>query len=465
MMSFGEQLQRFRERTANHRGRFKALILPGTRQDITAALLIGALEPERVAFLLTAQTRGMPQDVAQKLNSSCDRWFIPDGDYSNTNTIYIGIKKVLEEWPDLNSVEIAADVTGGFVPMSVGIAKAAHVLKLSTTYVLSDYEGRTPIPGTQRLELLPDPYTVFGDLEADEARRLYAMNDYAGAQRIFANLEERLKQHNSNGDQKDKDMQRRSCYYYACATLSQTYAAWDVFDWDQARVALETLLQSPLLPDLEPERARLQVQLAMLQRLASENNLLEKENKGLLLPLLTNLESVLPLLGTLHANARRRVEQGRYDVAAMFHYRCLELLSQHRLAMYGISSERPDFTAALRERSSLKQDYKRVQREQGRKKASDLPERTIGLFVGYMLLAALDDPLVRGYPIKDIEDRTYARNKSMLAHGFRLITRNEYNQFREVVDAMLARFFQECEHDQATWEQHCQFLDPFEQQV
>ena len=46
---------------------YRALILPGTLQSTTAALLIAALDPERVALLLTADTAALPEQVWNKL--------------------------------------------------------------------------------------------------------------------------------------------------------------------------------------------------------------------------------------------------------------------------------------------------------------------------------------------------------------------------------------------------------------
>jgi CRISPR-associated protein (TIGR02710 family) len=445
-LSFDEQLQRFRERTANHRGRFKGLILPGTgKHNITAGLLIGALEPARVAFLLTDQTRDMPQRVAQALNTSPDGWFVPEGDYSDTDTIYSGIKEVLNEWADLSPSEIAADVTGGLALMSVGIAKATHVLNLNTIYVKSDYDGK-PIPGTQWLEFPPDPYTVFGDLESAEARRLYNTHDYSGAQRIFANLEERVPEPDAS-------------IYRAYATLSETYAHWDVFNWREANIAIERLLNAPLPPNIEPERSRLQKQHAMLQRLNADTARLAA-NK---LPqsLLEDLDSILPLLGILRSNAQRRAAQGRYDMAAMFLYRCLELMSQHRLAGHGILTERPDYGAIRKRIPDLDTRYRNIERSLFRNSYGIEEGRSINLLNGYMLLKALDDSLIHDFDLKQIRNSVKARNNSMLAHGFRLIDEKEYQQFREVVDKIVTRFFQVSKHDQLAWERTSTFLTLF----
>jgi CRISPR-associated protein (TIGR02710 family) len=469
-MSFQAQLERFRERTAMYRGHYQALILPGTRQHITAALLIGGLEPQRVAFLLTEQTRDMPEkvktelaNVTTALSHSPKDWLVLPGDHATTDTVYQGIKQVLEHWHDVPPTAIAVDVTGGFALMSVGIAKAAHVLRLTTIYILSDFHQETNrvIPGTQRLEFPPDPYTVFGDLEADEARRLYRTHDYAGARRIFADLSSR------RVPESDKQS------YRAYALLAQSYTDWDVFAWDKAAAALAALHTPPFPADLEPYHKRLQAQLIALQQLTSDNEQWEKKPT---LTLLQDQTSVLPLLGSLYANARRREAQGRYDVAALFSYRCLELMSQHRLATWGILTEKPNFDGVPQGVRTLEHSYRAMQRTQNQKryerekqqnaqahkrnKIHGLPNR-ISMFAGYMLLAVLGDDLVRDYDISQIEARTDARNKSMLAHGFRLITSAEYEQFRAVVEELLDRFFVVIEDDRHHWEQTYQFVCPF----
>ncbi|NJP06827.1 MAG: TIGR02710 family CRISPR-associated protein [Chloroflexaceae bacterium] len=157
---------------------------------------------------------------------------------------------------------------------------------------------------------------------------------------------------------------------------------------------------------------------------------------------------------------RRREAQGRYDVAALCLYRCLELLSQQRLALWGISTDRPDFAAALRRKPRLEDRYRDVSRAQGRRRFYGLPDRSFGLFVGYMLLAALDDQLVADYPIDQIERQTHVRNQSILAHGFRLITETEYDSFREIVETLLDRFFAVLATDRAFWEATYHLYNP-----
>lgn len=448
-VDFADELRLFRERCGGTT--FDGLVVPGTLQPTTAALLIGALEPQRVAFLLTPDSHAMPDKVAGKLrlDNVPQNWQRYDEDHTDPLQIYRSLRKIIEAWSDLPRERLAVDVTGGTKPMSIGLAKAAYVLNLPTLYVESEYvsagdgaERKVPRPGSQHLAPLPDPYVEFGDLEAAEAARLYAAHDYANAERIFADLGRRVP---------SPDGPR----YAALALLAGAYAAWDVFDLATARDRLAAWLASATGEnELAATITAQQRTLERLEHVAGQAASRGPET----LATLADPDAVLALLGSLYASARRREDQGRYDTAALLLYRCLELIGQHRLATWGVLSERPDFTRVQSRVTDLEKRYRRIQSDQGRRRPYPLPDRAIGLFVGYMLLAALDDPLVRGYDIRRIEDRSDARNTSLLAHGYRLISHDEYQGFAEVVEELLDSLLALLSRDRAAWEQTSRFV-------
>jgi CRISPR-associated protein (TIGR02710 family) len=421
------------------------LITMGTGQELTAAMLVAACQPARLAIIPTVGTEGFAERLQALLGSSVP-WpelgpalgaIHPD----DTNAIYRALHQVITAWPP--GGRYLTDVTPGKKPMSVGVAKAATLLNLPTLYVNSQFVQNAVVPGSQRLIDLPDPYVVFGDLEAAEARRLFHAHDYTGAQRIFGDLSRRVPQ-------------PERMTYAVYADLARAYAAWDAFDLPLAERTMVGLVAAIIPAPLDHQCIR--AQAAALQTLVTVARRAAGRGQEAL-STLASVDDVLPLLGSLHANARRREDQGRYDTAALLRYRCLELISQHRLARRGILSEQPNFTLVLRETLDLEQQYERVNRSQGRRRFYGLPDRAFGLFVGYMLLAALDDELVRSYPIAQIEQRAEARNKSILAHGYRLITQEEYAQFARVVEDLLDRFFTVSGKDRQAWEQTFTFVE------
>ncbi|MGB9755119.1 MAG: TIGR02710 family CRISPR-associated protein [Roseiflexus castenholzii] len=454
-LPFPDMFRRFRSTIGDHA--FRGLVLVGTLQADTPSLLIAGLNPERIAFLLTdqsrekgliAQCRARLEQVADQVSLRCspDAWFCPNGDHSNVLSVYTGLRAVLDRWNDLEHHEIAVDLTGGKATMTVGLAKAAHVLRLASVYVDSDYADNRPIPGTQRLATPEDPYLVFGDLEAAEACRLHNHHDYAGAERVFRDLARRVP------DNQD---------YAIYADLSAAYLAWDSFVPQPAAMALDRVLAHNVLPDaLQARRVTLEAQRQALTQLTAINQCLTNRHSQAAdaLAALNDLDQVLALLGSLHGAALRRAAQERYDVAALMRYRCLELLSQHRLATYSVWTAEPSFDAAHRRVPDLNGRYRQVQREQGFRKVYDLPERSIALFEGYMLLQALDDPLVREWDIGLVRQRSYVRNTSILAHGFRAISRHEYEQFADIVENVLDRFFTIAQLPRYEWEQTYHFV-------
>jgi CRISPR-associated protein (TIGR02710 family) len=451
-MDFAAQLAAFRARTVDPG--FAGLIVLGTEQhNVTAALLLGTLALRRVAFLLTPETTTFAEYIAGLLGRSSEGWECLVANHLDTREVYRSVKVLRERWDDIpDPARIAVDVTGGRKPMSVGLEKAAHVLGMTTIYVESEYypaggEKRGVIPGTQRLVVPPDPYTVFGDLEAAEARRLYAAHDYEGAGRMLTELATRVPEHSP---------------YALQAELAAAYAAWDAFDAPGALSHLARVVSAepPELP--ATARATLATQLAALRQLVDDSVHL-REQRSPELAYLRDPARVLPLLGSLHANALRREAQRRFDVAALLHYRCLELLSQIRLATYGLLTDAPRYDDVLRVRPGLPAAYERIERALfPRSRPRGMPGyrdyAKITLFNGYMLLAALDDPLVAGRDIRQIRDRSEARNRSTLAHGFRSITATEYEPFRRLVEELLDRFFDLYGQDRAAWEASYSFV-------
>ncbi len=212
--------------------------------------------------------------------------------------VYTGLCEVPDRWSNLDRQEIAVDLTGGKSTMTVGLAKAAHVLRLPAVYVDSDYADGRPVPGTQRLAMPEDPYIVFDDLEAAEARRLHNNHDYASAEKIFRDLAQRVP---DNPD------------YAIYADLVAAYLAWDGFAPDQAGEALDRMLAYAGLPaDLQPARGGLQTQRAALAQLTAINRRLiqRKTPPASALTALRDLSQALALLGSLHGAALRHADEG-----------------------------------------------------------------------------------------------------------------------------------------------------------
>ena len=100
------------------------------------------------------------------------------------------------------------------------------------------------------------------------------------------------------------------------AALSEAYAAWDSFDLPGAERMLDILLATGPADVSEAMRQHLIAQAESLRTI----NAIGRHLHGRSGPPLAALEDssfILALFGSLYANAMRREEQGRLDVAAL----------------------------------------------------------------------------------------------------------------------------------------------------
>lgn len=455
-----EVARRFRASVAQAGAAYRGLVLVGSGQPDTAALLIDALDPERVAILLTDQTRGdgrrpgfaeqVQQRLAQirpdwPLRCPPEGWLMTERDHATTLATYQGLDDVLRAWPDLPRTLIAVDLTGGKSTMTVGMAKAAYLLDLPSVYIESesDPDLNIPIPGTQRFERPPDPYAVFGDIERRRAGEIFNRYDYAEAAEVFR----RLAQAGAapQADRADRAWRHTDDAFWA--GVADAYAAWDGFDLRAAMARLSRLTPpAPLVASL----AKQQASLALVQRLVGiprpERN--RRETWGAVSSYLAAMERfaaqqlallqerdaggrplVIPaLLAMLYANGLRRAAQDRLDTATMLLYRCLELMSQQQLALQGVLTEwARDSLQRLAQRHPRLQHVTAVEKRAG----------TVALGVSYEILKLIDDPFARQVQLQQLREAAEIRNQSLLAHGFSFISRDDYQAFRAVVDATI----------------------------
>jgi len=347
--------------------------------------------------------------------------------------------------------KVAVDVTGGKKSMVAGAALAGAVMDADLFYVDSEHyliAQRRPEPGSEFYIQLTNPYEVFGDLEEERAREHFNQEDYAGARQILEHLYVKV-----------PDPRR----YHILGLLASAYEAWDAFDLVNARDRLVELCDSIFryCPDchglpLVEHQTLFDQQRQLLDLLIDTLLCPVEEIEG---KLLGDIERTAALIFTLMANADRRVRQNRFDMASLLCYRVLEMLSQRRLAQYGISTGDPDYKKLPLPPSDLLDRFNRLRRSAGLR-GDDyrwLPNE-LSLFNGFLILAALDDDLVADLKLKVLNERVRSRNFSMFAHGFRFITAKQYESFANLVAPLLAAFCAIEHIDQQRMEHLCAFV-------
>jgi len=385
------------------------------------------LKPEKVMILYTDRTQHLIYDVIEFTKLRPSQLFTSRIDAENPLELYKEIKNIYTKWGKPQNIYI--DFTSGTKSMLAGSAMAGAVINAKLVYIASEFNVllRKPNPGSERLVLIDDPYKVFGDFDKERAITLFNNMDYLSAYREFDELDQRT-------DTKE---------YCSLKYLAKAYESWDSLDFDGAVTNMSNCIE--LISIIEKSnnyftlctyKEKMKKQLEVLNTLKTihkENN--KQEHKAHI------FNNIGYLIANLYQNAMRRERQGKYEMASLLLYRILEVIEQKRLWNYGIDTANADYSKLSMDSDVLLEKINRI-----REKIYDFDKCThldkqIGLLAGFILLAALQDDIIRTQkPGKEIgflnELRRVAeiRNNSIFAHGYEFINYEKYNDLKKVVE-------------------------------
>lgn len=310
------------------------------------------------------------------------------------------------------------DITGGRKVMGASAALAAWQLNLGLSYVDGDYdpELRQAVPGSDRMLVLDNPTSLFGEQEMDVATQAFMSGNFEVARSRFAVLADRLVQ----------PAQARFM-----AALSALYRAWCDLDRDALPMAAETV-RGALGP------ARREVSDATVRAVRAQLQLLDELARG----------DRRALLLTFSVLADHYRSVGRHDFAALFSYRAIEhCLSAHLSQRYGFACDNPDYDLLTTDRRRLGDEYRITINAVRQAQASRRLPTVAGPFAAAVLLKAIGDPfataagLATVEGLRDLEDLAKARNASVLAHGEQFISRTQSEALNAKADKLLEAYW------------------------
>jgi CRISPR-associated protein (TIGR02710 family) len=353
---------------------------------------------DRVAFLVSAQTRGLVDDVERELGRALP-WkrlvLTPDPqDLSATyRAVAAELPRVLAEW-GVDWGDVAVDLTGGTKVMVAALVLATIHRATRYVYVGGDERDRegagVVIAGRERPIQSMNPWEELGN---ERLRRIgWAFNrlQFAAAAALADDTAARV-------------AQDRRAYFGALARMIEGFAAWDRFDYQEARPKIERSLDTLALEwghrglaELTEKVRRCLVVVTDLAQAARPEAPTER------------------LLRDLLSNAHRRGQERRYDDAVARLYRFIEGVAQCALwEEYGIRTSKVPV-----EEFPEGEPWERL-RSQAR--ADRQPHVEIGLLRAYELLErrghALGALVSRLQRRGDFAGLLAARNQSLLAHG------------------------------------------------
>lgn len=421
---------------------YEGLILSVGDSYAPLVLSVATLRPKKVCFLATEQSRQYLDIIVEMTGLRASAYEVKDVDKNNPLQIYQAIKEIYLKWG--RPANVALDFTGGTKAMSGGSAMAGAVIGADLVYIASSWyipDLRCPYPGSEHLEFIPNPYEVFGDLEEAQALELMRNHDYTGARCIFSRLTKAV-----------PDPRK----YQVLELLTQAYKKWDNLELDEAREHLAEVIRRVRQYGQEQGNFVLHDRLEQLERqrealdsLCGDLKALRDATRGRsqsTVAVLSRREFVKALMGTLYCNALRRENQNKLDMAALLLYRLLELVEQAALAAHGLDTAAPDYSKLSGvQRDELLGRFKKLHAEVYKRRSvpANLPT-PISLVDGYMILAALEDPLARNLEWNRLRGLVEQRNYGIFAHGFDFIKEKNYSEFKilaqEVTNRYLKRF-------------------------
>ena len=325
----------------------------------------------------------------------------------NIQKCYEEIRKRSKEWIeqlDLDPGKVCVDFTGGTKAMAGALILAAVELNLNTFEYVSGDE-RDPETGRvtsgQYVVALPSPLSTYAVRELERADWLLENSHADAAAEILESAIHKC------GD----ELKARIETY---AGISDCLARADRFDFGKGN--------RPLSRDFSAYLIRLELfDYAAYEKMrVFENHWQTVRDQTKESGKTPGTETLLELL----ANAERRARQARFDAAAARLYRVVELHAQILLReAFGAELGQPrleDFPERIREDA---QNLLGVPPDHGKYKVS--------LQDSYCLLNFSDNSQIssQSYIGYDLRDHLAKRNNSILAHGARPVSQDDYEKF------------------------------------
>lgn len=404
--------------------RYEGIILTTGFSPEPLILTTTALEPKYVHFICTEQSVKFLDRIVKECGLSAERWDKDIIKRADGADVYEKVKEAVRRWErkGMKGGKIAIDPTGGTKAMVSGSAVAGAFLNADLLYVDSTHPwvmGK-PVPGSERITLLSNPFDIFGDLEEKKAVELFNRHNYEISIGEFGRLRGLT-----------SDPRRFEVKQY----LAEGYGAWDGFDFEEALSKLKLSLKKYEQYRISVEKIDEQVE--KIKRHIEILKVLRKNTKKPMFELLRDEEFSFRLMVDVFCNSGRRAEQGRYDDAIIRFYRVLELIAQYRLAKRGINTSDVKIDDAEVTKEVTKEFEKYSEVLYGAKRG--IADR-IGLMDSWLLLYVLKDERIKNFSeLKEIKDKIGIRNELLIEHQNQLGNKKKCDELEKFVRGWLKK--------------------------
>lgn len=305
--------------------------------------------------------------------------------------------------------DVIVDYTGGTKTMTAALVLATVSRGFSFSYVGGSQRTKGGLgiveSGSEEIYAGENPWQLFAVQERQRLTHYFNVYQFAACRTLIQEVIGRLA----------RDERRRFETFLA---LVEGYEAWDQFNhrrglrrMDEATAKLRQLADLKAEGFLSPLIAGLASNLEFLRRLKQETQ---------------DFQNLHPLiLNDLLANAKRRIEEGKFDDAAARLYRLVEMIAQ--IEVWQLSQAKTENFPLEEIPLALREEFAR------RYRSERDGQIKLGLEASYQLLQEKRNEIgQRFFQDRGRFDRLQqARNRSILAHG---VTPIEEERARELLN-------------------------------
>lgn len=357
-------------------------------------------EPDFVYFIVSESTEEIARTVVRKRRipeNSCEIRVLEDPD--NLEKVYELVEQIDEEIRKrFPGAEKAISYTGGTKSMTAGaVIFATYHLDWKLAFQHGVRQDVDRVKGADQWKQV-DVLNIYVKGQFKVYADLLSKYHYSTVDWLISKIQ---RSGDLNKDLFDKISKLRNC--------CKAFDAWDRFNHNEALKYLDLVRGESMSKWI---------------RLAKQ-----------LTGIISNADPYLKVTDLI-ANSERRFAQGRYDDGIARLYRALEWLAQIRLrTKYGIDSN--DVNLEL---------VPEQLREQFHPRGSQAGKVRIDLVKDYRLLAALGDELGDWWQANERQliGNLEVRNHSILAHGEKPITDQEYLNFRDTIVEFIKKGLEIC---------------------
>lgn len=391
---------------------YDLLVIPAGLLSDLYILLINSVKPKNVMFISSKEfvKDGYLQRIQKHTYLNNKNTLVKTLDYNDLSLVstYRELEKGLEGF---KNKKIAIDMTWGKATLLAGAGVYSCLKNLDLLYINSEKwlkKNGLSERGSEKLIKIRNPLKVFGDLGNQYGSILLRNGLFKSSSEIYKTLTGQVE------DPREYEIK---------FLITESYENWGNFQYKSAEKLLnKALLKIEQYGILMEFKDQLKKNREIVEELKVFENANSANHK-----LLSNNRKIIYLLADLLENAKRKIDTDANAEAYQTLYRIIELISQHRLAKYKISTIIQERNSSL---EAISQEYRDATKE-----VFGIEEEIpyyIGTKSGHLILFLLRDEIYKGLEIKYLKsmfDLLKARDHSFLSHGFGIISSKASSKF------------------------------------